>query len=47
MEANQNNLKQQDEIIGNKYIIEKYLYYGGFSIVYKVKDITNDKINTL
>ena len=47
MESNQNNLKQKDEIIGNKYIIEKYLDYGGFSTVYKVKDITNDKIYAL
>ena len=47
MEENKTNLKQQDEIIDNKYIIEKYLDNGGFSTVYNVKDITNNKIYTL
>ena len=37
----------QQKIIDNKYIIEKYLDDGGFSCVYKVKDITNNEIYAL
>ena len=37
----------QQKIIDNQYIIEKYLDEGGFSYVYKVKDITNNEIYAL
>ena len=42
MESNKENIKSQEQILDNKYIIEKYLDDGGFSNVYKVKDITNN-----
>ena len=48
MEAKEQNIKNQEEkILDNKYIIEKFLDNGGFSNVYKVKDITNGKIYAL
>ena len=47
MEKKEPNLKKQGEILDNKYIIERYLDYGGFSTVYKVIDITNNTIYAL
>ena len=41
------NLKEQEVIIDNKFVIEKFLDDGGFSNVYKVKDITNNNIYAL
>lgn len=43
----ENKETNQKKIIDNKYIIEKYLDEGGFSYVYKVKDITNNEIYAL
>ena len=48
MESKEQNIKKQEEqILDNKYIIEKFLDDGGFSNVYKVKDITSGKIYAL
>ena len=40
-------LIEPGNIINNKYILEKYLDYGGYSYVYKVKDIKDNKIYAL
>ena len=47
MEISEKNIKNKGEILDNKYIIEQYLDYGGHSEVYKVKDITSNKIYAL